>query len=147
MLYLIISLTVCSILSFFFLMIRRPPRSTRTDTLFPYTTLFRSPGANRLCGLFEAGRRRIVIDRAMTRSSPFATAAAAQELLHDPVLKAVESDDRQEASRLQPCFNRLQPAFQPLPFAIHVNAAPPKRPHRRVILFYRHGRSGAAGRR
>src|SRR3546814_12809794 len=26
----------------FFLMIRRPPRSTRTDTLFPYTTLFRS---------------------------------------------------------------------------------------------------------
>src|SRR3546814_17944783 len=32
----------CSLL-FFFLMIRRPPRSTRTDTLFPYTTLFRSP--------------------------------------------------------------------------------------------------------
>src|SRR3546814_7090391 len=28
---------------FLFLMIRRPPRSTRTDTLFPYTTLFRSP--------------------------------------------------------------------------------------------------------
>src|SRR3546814_5048387 len=27
---------------FFFLMIRLPPRSTRTDTLFPYTTLFRS---------------------------------------------------------------------------------------------------------
>src|SRR3546814_15688456 len=27
---------------FFFLKIRRPPRSTRTDTLFPYTTLFRS---------------------------------------------------------------------------------------------------------
>src|SRR3546814_11710959 len=27
---------------FFFLSIRRPPRSTRTDTLFPYTTLFRS---------------------------------------------------------------------------------------------------------
>src|SRR3546814_17564372 len=31
--------------SFFFLMIRRPPRSTRTDTLFPYTTLFRSGAA------------------------------------------------------------------------------------------------------
>src|SRR3546814_13960475 len=29
-------------ISHFFLMIRRPPRSTRTDTLFPYTTLFRS---------------------------------------------------------------------------------------------------------
>src|SRR3546814_9448391 len=30
-------------MSFFFLMILPPPRSTRTDTLFPYTTLFRSP--------------------------------------------------------------------------------------------------------
>src|SRR3546814_12665653 len=30
----------------FFLMIRRPPRSTRTDTLFPYTTLFRSGQMN-----------------------------------------------------------------------------------------------------
>src|SRR3546814_4220969 len=35
--------------SFFcFLMIRRPPRSTRTDTLFPYTTLFRSQGKDQL---------------------------------------------------------------------------------------------------
>src|SRR3546814_12226725 len=34
-----LSVTCCY---FFFLMIRRPPRSTRTDTLFPYTTLFRS---------------------------------------------------------------------------------------------------------
>src|SRR3546814_15954528 len=31
-----------TLIFFFFLMIRRPPRSTRTDTLFPYTTLFRS---------------------------------------------------------------------------------------------------------
>src|SRR3546814_10731319 len=31
----------------FFLMIRRPPRSTRTDTLFPYTTLFRSGNGRR----------------------------------------------------------------------------------------------------
>src|SRR3546814_4024282 len=38
------SVCFCGILVmwFFFLMIRRPPRSTRTDTLFPYTTLFRS---------------------------------------------------------------------------------------------------------
>src|SRR3546814_20358689 len=34
---------LCHELFCFFLMIRRPPRSTRTDTLFPYTTLFRSP--------------------------------------------------------------------------------------------------------
>src|SRR3546814_3288243 len=37
-LYILVSL----IIFFFFLMILRPPRSTRTDTLFPYTTLFRS---------------------------------------------------------------------------------------------------------
>src|SRR3546814_1925352 len=39
--------SICTLL--FFVMIRRPPRSTRTDTLFPYTTLFRSPigGASR----------------------------------------------------------------------------------------------------
>src|SRR3546814_11917785 len=35
-------LSLCLGFFFFFLMIRRPPRSTRTDTLFPYTTLFRS---------------------------------------------------------------------------------------------------------
>src|SRR3546814_17534458 len=33
---------MCLSVFVFFLMIRRPPRSTRTDTLFPYTTLFRS---------------------------------------------------------------------------------------------------------
>src|SRR3546814_12667400 len=36
---------------FFCLMIRRPPRSTRTDTLFPYTTLFRSPHHRAACDL------------------------------------------------------------------------------------------------
>src|SRR3546814_4037946 len=37
----------------FFVMIRRPPRSTRTDTLFPYTSLFR--GIDRLAGIQPAG--------------------------------------------------------------------------------------------
>src|SRR3546814_6099100 len=40
-------------------MIRRPPRSTRTDTLFPYTTLFRSGGQ----GLFGLHRRRAEMAR------------------------------------------------------------------------------------
>src|SRR3546814_18418810 len=38
-------------------MIRRPPRSTRTDTLFPYTTLFRSPDPH------EAGEPRRCVER------------------------------------------------------------------------------------
>src|SRR3546814_15188963 len=51
----------------FFLMIRRPPRSTRTDTLFPYTTLFRSsaqgallvsPLCRRAAGSSGSGARR-----------------------------------------------------------------------------------------
>src|SRR3546814_9381955 len=64
---------------FFFLMIRRPPRSTRTDTLFPYTTLFRSaklrgeaPGPTVPCqaleGLFtqEGGDRMDIVVLACT---------------------------------------------------------------------------------
>src|SRR3546814_15381473 len=62
----------------FFLMLRRPPRSTRTDTLFPYTTLFRS-----------ARRRRGHHDRA---------AAAPGDLRHDvlhaqPHAADVDGDD------------------------------------------------------
>src|SRR3546814_7730754 len=48
---------MCFVFIFFFLMIRRPPRSTRTDTLFPYTTLFRSFLAGGAVGaaVFAAG--------------------------------------------------------------------------------------------
>src|SRR3546814_7248260 len=63
-------------------MIRRPPRSTRTDTLFPYTTLFRSAfgnddlvyavgrhgfGAVRLRGVIEGARRTGRIGLAVAR--------------------------------------------------------------------------------
>src|SRR3546814_8796861 len=43
-------------------MIRRPPRSTRTDTLFPYTTLFRSEGAEPYPFLLQ---REIQVDGAV----------------------------------------------------------------------------------
>src|SRR3546814_6489862 len=57
-------------------MIRRPPRSTRTDTLFPYTTLFRSSqGRNDRVGRSLAGFRQLAVRRA--RSS-FATCAVAR---------------------------------------------------------------------
>src|SRR3546814_15648250 len=49
---------IISLLHVFFLMIRRPPRSTRTDTLFPYTTLFRSLFASIAAPLFDGGRIR-----------------------------------------------------------------------------------------
>src|SRR3546814_10425063 len=50
-------------------MIRRPPRSTRTDTLFPYTTLFRSLGdvavGGEIPGAVEEGVRRPALDGAV----------------------------------------------------------------------------------
>src|SRR3546814_11117321 len=63
--YIIVVLRVISCLScvVFFLMIRRPPRSTRTDTLFPYTTLFRSTAERR-----SAKKPTI---RAAGRTSPY----------------------------------------------------------------------------
>src|SRR3546814_13039876 len=71
------------VMLFFFLMIRRPPRSTRTDTLFPYTTLFRSPD--------PAGRRRedrafllhvraeVLLDEDYTRGARLCREAASAE--------------------------------------------------------------------
>src|SRR3546814_12542667 len=60
------------LLLLFFLMIRRPPRSTRTDTLFPYTTLFRSP----------------------TRCQPFWRAAASTSTMAScPVSRARRSEE------------------------------------------------------
>src|SRR3546814_11825847 len=58
----------CMGLCLFFLMIRRPPRSTRTDTLFPYTTLFRSERVKVLAATPTAadGRPGTVLDDAGT---------------------------------------------------------------------------------
>src|SRR3546814_2717182 len=56
-------------------MIRRPPRSTRTDTLFPYTTLFRSPvteGLRLVIEYFTALNQRDVAGIAKTLHFPFA---------------------------------------------------------------------------
>src|SRR3546814_12313595 len=45
-------------------MIRRPPRSTRTDTLFPYTTLFRSRRHQHLCPKAKHPIMKLTIERA-----------------------------------------------------------------------------------
>src|SRR3546814_19468587 len=55
----------CSV--FFFLMIRRPPRSTRTDTLFPYTTLFRSGLKAERVLLVGAGKDAELSDRQLRK--------------------------------------------------------------------------------
>src|SRR3546814_14260958 len=67
---------------FFFLMIRRPPRSTRTDTLFPYTTLFRS--------VIKTGLAPVIIDL-MKRGYVSAIAANGSVLVHDSEIATVGS--------------------------------------------------------
>src|SRR5216110_3536838 len=63
-------------LSFFFLMIRRPPRSTQAHTLFPYTTLFRSPRMNSLPP--GTGRR---LDYCAPRSEEHTSELQSRELI------------------------------------------------------------------
>src|SRR3546814_8846532 len=82
-------------------MIRRPPRSTRTDTLFPYTTLFRSAGGappsagagglhsatrsscGRVCGAVE---RRSAVAGAVRRDDAFPAHGERGELREPPLL-------------------------------------------------------------
>src|SRR3546814_6900118 len=62
-------------------MIRRPPRSTRTDTLFPYPPLFRPPAATRGAG-------------AVAPTAPYAAAA-------EPAVRAGDGAERSVVHRLQ----------------------------------------------
>src|SRR3546814_20526694 len=57
---------------FFFLLIQRPPRSTPTYTLFPYTTLFRSADAPA-----DAGPQRHTVDERYNRTYPIPAGAPA----------------------------------------------------------------------
>src|SRR3546814_12021334 len=71
----------------FFLMIRRPPRSTRTDTLFPYTTLFRSRGQASLAAERERQAKALrqalglepAEEQALAKGAPAVTAKGRSE--------------------------------------------------------------------
>src|SRR3546814_18704854 len=88
----------------FFLMIRRPPRSTRTDTLFPYTTLFRSPDLprhrhRRLAAAVRAARAALRTGRTIRRGFARDPAAGQQPavglgLRHGPAGHAVPAAGR-----------------------------------------------------
>src|SRR3546814_7546407 len=67
----------------FFVWIRRPPKSTLTDTLFPYTTLFRSPAARHPESVAAGPRRRAA--RAGGRSPDRGRRCAAQPVGQAPV--------------------------------------------------------------
>src|SRR3546814_7707813 len=86
---------------FFFLMIRRPPRSTRTDSLFPYTTLFRS------LGVLLVVRAAIVLERRQRRVEQRVLRAAT--FIVDSALVQLEAHLAVDA-RLRVVDQRLQRA-------------------------------------
>src|SRR3546814_8088110 len=93
-------------------MLRRPPRSTRTDTLFPYTTLFRSKGMHEEQGLRREATRRVASWRGARQPRAFARipGISSRGNAMDPILvgKAVTTPTSLPASQgrvfLQPKF-------------------------------------------
>src|SRR3546814_17329322 len=81
---------MCDFLFFFFLMIRRPPRSTRPDPLFPYTTLFRSVGEYERCGQFSAN----FLDRQAVALETFGKVAVEPVLCPCGVGRLMQKRDR-----------------------------------------------------
>src|SRR3546814_1231963 len=80
-------------------MIRRPPRSTRTDTLFPYTTLFRSPFLDRSLCIFEPNS--LVICGNITGQSARVTAATASGSLGSTADAVRDARSEEHTSELQ----------------------------------------------
>src|SRR3546814_15886477 len=117
------------ILLFFFLMIRRPPRSTRTDTLFPYTTLFRSKGS-----LVAPDRLRFDF------SPPTAVEAAALAEIESDVNAYIRQNDAVEPRPMTP--DEAIAAGPTAPFAENygdevrvLSMGPPGGPHAPVSIF------------
>src|SRR3546814_19250696 len=113
-------------LFFFFLMIRRPPRSTLTDTLFPYTTLFRSvfslDDALRL--VVERGRLMAGASQEGAMAAVFAPAQClAQlpgELSASVDLAAVNAPDECVISRPAQAFRQVCEALEGLGLGTHL---------------------------
>src|SRR3546814_3758819 len=82
---------------FFFLMIRRPPRSTRTDTLFPYTTLFRSEKVGEILTAsgptFRSGCRSEKLARASCTAFSWASSSSRSRQwlrVSEPIMPALQ---------------------------------------------------------
>src|SRR3546814_17100021 len=88
---------------FLFLMIRRPPRSTRTDTLFPYTTLFRSQADARLWPGRRARMRRRPALLPLQRLSDHAVARRVRWYLRVPGRLRLRRSDNASATDAPPC--------------------------------------------
>src|SRR3546814_18905620 len=95
-------------------MIRRPPRSTRTDTLFPYTTLFRS----RLATVMEQRTTDEWLELMRKAEIPATPIASPSDLLHDPHLEATGFWDERDTDQGHLRFPGIPPSFSEPPGAI-----------------------------
>src|SRR3546814_4164819 len=88
---------------------RRPPRSTRTDPLFPYTTLFRSPIRREVAGE-PRPRSPALVDRAHDRIDAQETDAAQQERNHRrlELVATSKAAGRHRAARSEEHTSELQ---------------------------------------
>src|SRR3546814_2605033 len=76
-------------------MIRRPPRATRTDTLFPYTTLFRSSNSvplRRICSFASACAIAILLAGCQSTGSDNLVASTAPPGISGPAASAIAGD-------------------------------------------------------
>src|SRR3546814_4600961 len=105
---------------FFFLMIRRPPRSTRTDTLFPYTTLFRSQ------------RLEVGVGHLLVECLPKLAAIADLALAPDVVHPERDVDEIRGPQRLQQAIERVV-AVLDLPFVATDERQAAEAPDHQVI--------------
>src|SRR3546814_15503680 len=93
---------------------RRPPRSTRTDTLFPYTTLFRSWGRSEIVGLAVAASDALTsgkplpdlanqaVGQRLDLVIPFGCAGPAEESSHAPLRWRYDAQDRALRVHVEP---------------------------------------------
>src|SRR3546814_5297435 len=89
---------------FFVLMIRRPPRSTRTDTLFPYTTLFRSGNVRELRNTMQRAALLAAGDEVLAANlglQPTPGAAGGVATSDEPDRAAIEDRSEEHTSELQ----------------------------------------------
>src|SRR3546814_21058253 len=106
-------------------MIRRPPRSTRTDTRFPYTTLFRS--LEQAVGWVEPTAKPIVRLRPRLRDDGL-TSFAVESRCALPILRSLCPSHDRQSSRLEPLPRERTP-LQPLHEQTAAYPVPQPRPH------------------
>src|SRR3546814_9872806 len=91
-------------------MIRRPPRSTRTDTLFPYTTLFRSGQADAVGKLLDMIRqaKKAADEQRVIEKKPHDDAAKAVQTKYKPLIDKCELAASVAKKALVPWLEHLE---------------------------------------